>query len=294
MDNSIQLFKKYHFRVVITRGFNGPQNMAADEALLIAGREGQGVLRFYDWTPSTLSLGYFQRLSPEQLKPYPQGVPLVRRPTGGRAVFHDQEVTYSVTLPMKREAGRSWSAPYYAAISRFLLQGLEKLGVKEARLQTQKENRQNKGRESTLLCFAAKNFFEICIGDKKLVGSAQRFYPCGLLQHGSILTRISSHPEFRDFWPRAEDGRYLATSLEGVLGRKPDFMEVVEGYAEVLKQRGFSWEFSALKPQEEDLIAVLAREKYERLDWPRDEKPARGNSQALLGTTRGYSSLVIA
>ncbi len=290
MDNSFDLLKNHRFRVIVTRGLDGPQNMAADEALLARGREGEVVLRFYDWAIPTLSLGYFQKISSRQLETYRQrGISLVRRPTGGRAVFHDDEITYSVTLPLKREATRSWSAPYYAAISQFLLWGLERLGVKgagQARPGRVRQDRRNREIKSTTWCFAidpALGGTEISVDGRKLVGSAQRLYAHGLLQHGSIIRRIASSPESLDFWPRGEDGRGLATSLEEVLGRKPGFMEVVTVYTEILKQRSVPWEFSALKPETGDLIAALAREKYERLDWPRVKGPAASSSPAPVG-----------
>lgn len=268
MNNSFDLLKKYKFRVVVTQGLNGPLNMAADEVLLKGCREGKAVLRFYDWHPPTLSLGYFQRLDPKETEACRQrGVPLVRRPTGGRAVFHEDEVTYSIVLPLRREQGRTWSTHYYAAISEFLLQGLVKLGVKEAKIHAQREKNHVNGKKNSPWCFEAKNFSEIAVKNKKLVGSAQRLYPQGLLQHGSIIRRISLDPGTEAFWPRGADGLLLATSLEEILGIKPAFGEVVKVYTGILQELRIPWEFSALKKNEERLMAELARGKYERLNW---------------------------
>lgn len=157
--------------------------MAVDEALAETVRSGgPPVLRFYRWAPVCLSLGRNQpargRYDLEQLRA--RGIEVVRRPTGGRAVLHDRELTYAVVLP----AGQ-FSSPRaaYAAINRGLVDGLRRLGV-PARLQPRMGTRAPT--PSLVPCFNDPTEGEVVAAGRKLLGSAQRRDRGVLLQHGSL------------------------------------------------------------------------------------------------------------
>ena len=165
---------------------SGEENMQRDEAMARACAVDRiPRLRFYSWNPWTLSLGYNQsdkRIDSDALKE--KGYGLVRRPTGGRAVFHAEEITYGVAMPTD---GRGIHETY-ALISDALKRGFESLGatgIAFSRNQPDfREHYQNTDSEG---CFSTSALNELNWEGRKIVGSAQRRYDDILLQHGSIL-----------------------------------------------------------------------------------------------------------
>ncbi len=162
---------------------DGASNMGLDEALMLrAGRVNEAVLRIYGWSRPTLSLGRNQtardRYDIEGARA--RGIDFVRRPTGGRAVLHHHEVTYSVTAPVSLLGSLRES---YRAINRLLIHGLRRLGV-DAR---EADPHGAAPRPGILPCFVLPAKGEIVAGGRKLVGSAQVRDGGALLQHGSIL-----------------------------------------------------------------------------------------------------------
>jgi lipoate-protein ligase A len=173
------------FRVITDEPACGTWNMAVDQALLESVETGQSgpVLRFYGWHPPCLSLGYFQ---PDEVVDWnacnQRGIDVVRRPTGGRAILHDRELTYSVSLPLKLLASFSSVLDSYLRISRALLVGLRRLEV-DASLAPQAPTLRSHGPA----CFDRPSSYEVLLDGRKLVGSAQVRRRNALLQHGSIL-----------------------------------------------------------------------------------------------------------
>jgi len=175
------------WRVVFDPAANGAWNMAVDEVLLdgVAAGSAPPTLRFYAWSPACLSLGYFQPFSAVNLEGCRGlGVDVVRRPTGGRAILHDRELTYSVALPasvLGRDAG---ILPSYRRLSLALQTGLRRLGI-DVSLAPESEapNRALHGPA----CFDRPSAHEILLHGRKLVGSAQVRRAGALLQHGSIV-----------------------------------------------------------------------------------------------------------
>ncbi len=160
---------------------SGATNMAIDEALLeTVRRDGHPILRTYTWDPPTLSLGYGQDLAGIDLERCRQlGVGVVRRPTGGRAVLHWEELTYCfLSLPPD---GDDSIQQTYQAVGLSLQNGLQRFGI-DVDL-----SRGRVGSGHRAACFASTSRSEITIGGRKLVGSAQRRISGALLQHGSLL-----------------------------------------------------------------------------------------------------------
>ena len=169
---------------------DGARNMAVDEAMLELAADGSTLLRFYGWEPWCLSLGRHQaapdRLlgrAPDQLRP---GVDAVRRPTGGRSVFHGPEITYAFACP-----ARAWGGPraVLRTVHRALGEGLRSLG---APLDTvggdaAEASLAEASRISAASCFRDPAPGELTARGRKLVGSAQCRRRGGVLQHGSIL-----------------------------------------------------------------------------------------------------------
>jgi lipoyl(octanoyl) transferase len=172
------------FRLLDTPPAPGAWNMAVDSALLESVRDGAApVLRFYRWAPACLSLGRNQparsRYDLDAL--LARRIEVVRRPTGGRAVLHDRELTYAVVLPADALGGQKRC---YAAVNRALARGLRALGV-AAELQPATGRRA--AAPSLAPCFQEPAEGELVVSGRKLVGSAQRRADGVLLQHGSLL-----------------------------------------------------------------------------------------------------------
>jgi lipoyl(octanoyl) transferase len=170
----------------------GVFNMERDEQLAVALQDPAGsgaqVLRLYGWVPPALSLGHHQDASTideERLRR--DGMDLVRRPTGGRAILHHEELTYCVVML----AGRRSILQVYNAISEALVRGLALYGVSVALQKSQPDFAAAYRDQSSIPCFTSSARYEIEWEGRKLIGSAQRRFADGerdvVLQHGSIL-----------------------------------------------------------------------------------------------------------
>ncbi|GAB4387768.1 MAG: lipoate--protein ligase family protein [Thermodesulfovibrionales bacterium] len=178
-------------------------NMAMDEALAISAMEGRGpVLRLYSWRGPSVSIGRFQcagEVDAEYLGL--KGIELVRRPTGGRGIFHGEELTYSLAAPASGPFAGGLREAYGAIASAFVL-ALRALGL-DARADLRGGGRDRRRRSP--LCFATTSYGEITVEGRKVIGSAQRRWRGGFLQQGSIPLAPQS-PDARRAFPSAEDG----------------------------------------------------------------------------------------
>jgi lipoate-protein ligase A len=197
--------------------------MARDLALMGRAREtGEIVFSVYGWTEPTLSLGRNQLAKGcydlERMRA--MGVGTVRRPTGGRALLHHREVTYSVTAPLDRGEMLRDS---YDRINRILLSALNELGVPASVADPKTASSPPTG----MPCFAAPARGELISGGRKLVGSAQWRDDGALLQHGSILIDDDQSliPDF-SIGPREREPVPIPATLAGALGRTPELPEV--------------------------------------------------------------------
>ena len=159
--------------------------MAVDEALLeSAADSGQATLRFYTWQEPTLSLGYFQSVADRQQHFASLDCPLVRRASGGGAILHDRELTYSITLPQPAA-----SAALYDACHESLIAALGELGVVATmfRQSASCNGQDTQANQEPFLCFQRRTCSDIVCKEAKIAGSAQRRRRGAVLQHGSIL-----------------------------------------------------------------------------------------------------------
>ncbi len=175
-------------RLIIDTPRSGALNMALDEILLDAASVGgAATVRFYGWTPATLSLGYFQAHSERDSHSESHPIPLVRRATGGGAIVHDRELTYSIAIPRgHRLAARP--RELYDAAHGSLVECLGEMGI-EARL-CEAASPASEGQEP-FLCFQRRAVGDVLCGEHKVGGSAQRRWGDAVLQHGSILVERS-------------------------------------------------------------------------------------------------------
>jgi len=201
----------------IEQGLDGARNMLRDEAMAHACEiDGIPRLRLYTWTPWTLSLGHNQSdAGIDRGRILEQGYDLVRRPTGGRAVFHAEELTYAVAMP-SNGAGIHQT---YARITGALSRGLELLGASELEFsRSQPDFREHYGNEESASCFSASALNELTWHGRKLLGSAQRRYGGVLLQHGSLLLGDAHLGIIDLLYPGADTSRRAA--LRGRLAER--------------------------------------------------------------------------
>lgn len=166
---------------------DGPHQMACDETMMETAGQGVASLRFYGWSPATLSLGYFQAADARLADPRLANLAWVRRPSGGEALVHDRELTYALALP----AGAPWQRRGESWVQRFhlsLRDALGDLGVPTTLCPAEGERRLG-----DFLCFLHQTPDDLLIGAHKIVGSAQRRPQRALMQHGSILIAQSAH-----------------------------------------------------------------------------------------------------
>ena len=176
------------WRLVFDGASSGAWNMAVDEALLRAMCENDApVLRFYRWQPSCLSIGRFQKTEKLQF----DGAPYVRRPTGGRAVWHDLEVTYSVVLREEHLPSDMRSVvDSYRFISEGFLRGLETLGVRAEIARGVSASATSCARSVQDIapnCFSSQTRADCVVDGRKILGAAQCRQNGAILQHGSLL-----------------------------------------------------------------------------------------------------------
>ena len=162
--------------------------MAVDEAILTAVGQSHAppTLRFYRWSGPTISLGHFQEHAQAAHLPQPfNSLPIVRRITGGGAILHHIELTYSLILPIDHHlAGNQPPATVYRAVHQALIAVLASLGLPA---QLRNGRPPSSHRRGPFFCFERANPADIMVNGKKIAGSAQRRTLKSLLQHGSLM-----------------------------------------------------------------------------------------------------------
>jgi lipoate-protein ligase A len=257
------------WRLIRSPAGDGPMQMAVDEAIHQAVAQGtvRPTLRLYAWDPPCLSLGRNQPVAEvdrEALRS--AGYDLVRRPTGGRAILHTDELTYSLAVPLSDPRVSGGVLVSCEQLSRGLSRALEILGIDNA------SAHRREGRPSTPepVCFEAAGAFEIVFGGKKLIGSAQMRRRGALLQHGTLPLRGDIARICSFLVPPADPDRVRrrATTLEAAAGRAVSWQEaaqaVADGFAQALN---LCLELGELTAGERAAVTEIAREKYRSAEW---------------------------
>jgi lipoate-protein ligase A len=257
------------WRLIRSGPADGAANMAVDEALLraVSCDEALPTLRLYAWEPPCLSLGRGQPAEDVDVRAvHAAGYDLVRRPTGGRAILHIDELTYSVIVPQDDPRVAGSVVESYRRLSTGLTRALELLGVEHVMAD---ERRENRGAEGPV-CFEVPSDYEITAEGKKLVGSAQMRAQGVVLQHGTVplqgdIARICPLLAQR---PDPDRVRARATTVEETLGRTVSWVEaaesLAEAFAEVLNLRLHSGDLTA---EERELSQELRSKKYGSESW---------------------------
>lgn len=252
------------WRLVLDPPRDGPANMAIDEALVLSAQMewGQPTLRLYSWEHPTVSVGYLQSIEGviDPIACRALGIPLVRRPTGGGALLHHRELTYSLALPLPN--GNRGVLHDYRWISRCLLLGLRRLGVAARLSQGRRGAERGRG-----LCFLAPSRYELAVDGRKLVGSAQRRLSRALLQHGSILIAID-YPRWTAVFPHGTELISRATALEPLLGRSCALEELADALVGgFMEGEGVQFEIGGLTAEEQALAQELLVKRYRNTEW---------------------------
>jgi lipoate-protein ligase A len=246
------------WRLLLTGGNTAFVNMAVDKAILVAHSEGKvpPTVRFYSWVPPAISIGYFQSLLEEididACKTH--GVDYVRRITGGGAVFHDEELTYSIVISEAHPVIPKNILQSYGCICNALIRGLQQLGIRGV--------------------YAPIN--DIVVDGKKISGNAQTRKLNTVLQHGTILLDVDVEKMFSLLKVPNEkikdkmitDVKQRVSSLHHVLGAPPRFDSVAAAM-----KKGFEDEFhvtlmeGALTEEETALAKGFEKEYFSSFEW---------------------------
>jgi lipoate-protein ligase A len=257
------------WRLLISPPTDGATNMATDEAILRAVSAGQvpPTLRLYAWTPPCLSLGRGQSgAEVDRAACTRDGVHVVRRPTGGRAILHTDELTYSVIAPPDEPRLSGDILTSYRRLSRALLAAIQHLSVDAESRITNHESR-----NTNPVCFEVPSHYELTTADGlKLVGSAQMRTQDTVLQHGTLplVGDIARICRYLNDAPAPERVRTRAATLESALGRPIAWEEaakaMVAGFSQALN---LTLAHGELRPEEQDWIVELVEEKYATDAW---------------------------
>jgi lipoate-protein ligase A len=263
------------WRLLVTGPARGPWNMAVDEGMVehIGRGESRPTLRLYAWALPCLSLGHAQPhgdIDLRRLKAH--GWDMVRRPTGGRAILHTDELTYSVTTAPDEPLMAGSVLESYNRVAEALLEAVRLLGLKAEIKDTGSAERD----PSNPVCFEVQSSSEITADGKKLIGSAQARRKEGILQHGSLpltgdLSRITEALTFESEAARVAAAERLvgrATTVESALGRVVTWDDAVAAFATAF-ERVLELRFERCPLSESELRRAdeLVRDKYGHPSW---------------------------
>ncbi|MBD1378816.1 lipoate--protein ligase family protein [Metabacillus arenae] len=256
-------------------------NMALDEALLEWHSEGKipPTIRFYGWNPATLSIGYFQKadkeINMEAVKKY--GLGFVRRPTGGRGVLHDKELTYSVIVSEEHPEMPQTVTEAYRVISEGILEGFRKLGL-DAYFAVPRSEEEKQGLKNprSAVCFDAPSWYELVVEGRKVAGSAQTRQKGVILQHGSILLDIDENMLFDLFkYPSDRVRERMQRNFKNkavavnALRAEPVSMEEAKAAFKEGFEKGLNIELEPyeLSSEERQQVEDIAMVKYATDEW---------------------------
>lgn len=256
-------------------------NMALDEALMEWHSQGEigPVLRFYEWEPATLSIGYFQRVEKEidmaAVEAHQLG--FVRRPTGGRGVLHEHELTYSVIVTEEYPNMPETVTEAYRVISGGLLEGFRNLGLNaEFSVPETKKQSDDLKRPKSAVCFDAPSWYELVVEGKKVAGSAQTRQKGVILQHGAILLSLDEEKLVSLFKFDSEESRNrMLESLPNkavAIDRLTDKAISIDACIDAFS-KGFEKALSIqlqpleLSVEQKQFVSEIEKKKYANDEW---------------------------
>ncbi len=264
------------WRLIVHPPYPGAWNMAVDEAILesVLSKTQPPTLRLYDWAPYTLSLGHAQPVGDVNIHALQEKEwSLVRRPTGGRAILHADEMTYSVCAPTDERTISGGVLESYQKISSALLFALKSIGIDA---DSKKKNIANSELAHDPVCFQYPSDYEITFHEKKLAGSAQARKKNGILQHGSIplfgdISRIIEVLNFFDETQKKSAKNSLlqrAITIQESLGKEISWFEFADAVIKGFQQK-LNIEFTKDTLSKFELFKAdqILRDKYANDSW---------------------------
>lgn len=263
--------KNYSGRLIQDGTHSGAFNMAADLYFSQESeRTSEPYLRLYAWDKPTLSLGFHQKISETIRKRCQEiGIPIVRRPTGGRAVLHHRELTYCLCLPLKHPLFQSARGELLRQIGTIFVSAANEIGIGAELVRVGSRDAGNKGvlRKASPLCFDSASRWEVQISGRKWIGSAQRFFPDVLLQHGSILLA---------------DSDVNLAALFGLSGRSSE---------KIKDQSRHRWDRLAAKIKLDDLRSAIPAtfRRFWGISW-RQEPLSAAETELIASSAQDYQN----
>ncbi len=250
-------------RLIIDQPAAGSWNMAVDAAILASlSSDDLPTLRFYGWARPTLSLGYFQHHADRTRHHESQGIEIVRRATGGGAIVHHHELTYSLTVSktamptttnsIGQQLGahrRGAAQQLYRAVHQCMIVALATIGVHASRRGGSPSIPRD---EEPFLCFQRRTEEDLLVSGYKVIGSAQRHGPSGVLQHGSLLLQSSPFaPQLPGLAELAGSTGPMATDIA----------------SEIAKTMNCTWKVSSLSKEEQRLASEIEQKRFGNPAW---------------------------
>ncbi len=263
------------WRLYISPPAIGAWNMAVDEAILESVVRGDVLptLRLYSWKPPCLSLGRSQPYTDVDINALKaNGWNIVRRATGGRAILHTDELTYSIITPKDNPHVSGTLLESYQHLAQALLLALKTLGANVA----MNEEKMARETQKKPICFETPSTYEITVDGKKLIGSAQARKKDGVLQHGSLpltgdLGRVTEALYFPDAESRqiaAEKLLMRASTVESALEQEIAWDAVSKSFIHAFETvLGIRFKRKDLSPSEKNRASELIKKKYAHPDW---------------------------
>lgn len=273
---------KYPKWIFINSGEGTPSfNMALDEALLNWHSQGliPPVIRFYGWQPAALSIGYFQKVEKEiDMEAVERlGLGFVRRPTGGRGVLHEHELTYSIIVSEAYPDMPETVTEAYRVLSEGLLKGFQNLGLEAYFSVPDTENkRADLKKPKSAVCFDAPSWYEMVVEGKKVAGSAQTRQKGVILQHGAILIDLDAEKLLSVFKFQNEEAKERmrikipekAVAINSLRAKPATAEECVVAFKAGFEQAmSIELEPYILTEQQLAEVKALEQKKYANSEW---------------------------
>jgi len=273
------------WRLLPYRAWSAGENMAIDEAVFRLNRpEGlPPTLRFFGWSPPAVSLGYFQKTGQEIDVDFCRraGIDIVRRPTGGKAVLHEHELTYSLVAAIDHPLFTADILETYRVISACMVEALKRLGLAPEMVS---EGRSAAGTPLEGYCFAAPSKYELLVDGRKICGSAQVRAGGSFLQHGSLLIDIDPVRAAAAMGIAAAGISGSTTTLREQLGRHLASEELVRILREAFEDMlGIQLAEEGLTETEDALKQELLAGKYSTDRWNLEGKSIPDEDRPLSG-----------
>jgi len=264
------------WRLILSETNSGAWNMALDEAILESASAGESppTLRLYAWEPPCLSLGYAQPFTDvDQGSLRQKGWDLVRRPSGGRAILHTDELTYALIAPDNHPDFMGGVLESYRHFSRGLARTLVFLGLEP---EMQNTSLIQDDFQHSPVCFQIPSIYEITVQGKKLIGSAQVRRRHGALQHGTLpltgdITRICQVLNYANPDERRNAATKLeatASTVEDLLGKAPSWQRAAEAMTHAFSESlGMQFDRDEISADERQRAEELIAARYHHREW---------------------------